>query len=101
MTAYMLFSALSFCSQLRVGVAGYGDFSYLTQSNLQSSPPAESIDAFMPSLTLELERLIFETAALQDIDHDSRLRIMLVAKRVYEWFVRAISMLLPMIVNFL
>jgi hypothetical protein len=44
----------------------------------------------MPSLPLDLERLIFETAALQDVDHDSRVCIMLVAKRVYEWFVMTI-----------
>ena len=36
-------------------------------------------------LPLDLERLIFETAALQDVDYDSRVRLTLVAKRVYEW----------------
>jgi hypothetical protein len=41
----------------------------------------------MPWLPLDLERLIFEMAALQDTDHDSRVRIILVAKRVYEWYV--------------
>jgi hypothetical protein len=45
----------------------------------------------MPSLPLELERLIFELAALQDADRDKRVRIMLVAKRVYEWYVRSES----------
>ena len=41
----------------------------------------------MPSTSLpfELERVIFEIAALQDTDHNSRVQLILVAKRVYEW----------------
>ena len=46
------------------------------------------LGAIMPFLPLELERLIFEMAALQDTDHDSRVQLILVAKRVYEWYAR-------------
>ena len=45
----------------------------------------------MPTLPLELERQIFELATLQDTDHDNRVGIMLVAKRVHEWYVSIIS----------
>jgi len=41
----------------------------------------------MPSLPLDLERMIFELAVFEDTDHDNRVRITLVAKRVYEWYV--------------
>ena len=48
----------------------------------------------MVSLPLELERLIFEMAALQDTNHDSRVRILLVAKRVHEWYVKVYIIIL-------
>ena len=41
----------------------------------------------MSSLPVELERLIFEIVASQETDHNSRVRLLLVAKRVYEWYV--------------
>ena len=47
--------------------------------------------AVMPTLPLELERQIFELATLQDTDHDNRVGIILVAKRVHEWYVSIIS----------
>jgi len=54
----------------------------------------------MPSLPLKLERLIFELAALQDIDPDSRMQLSLVAKRVYEWYVGYTMIISPIrIVN--
>ena len=40
----------------------------------------------MPSLPLDLERLIFEMVALQCTNHDSKVQLTLVAKRIYEWY---------------
>ena len=53
------------------------------QDSLASNDPLATVDPYLPP---ELERLIFELAAL-DIGRNGSTTLLLVAKRVHDWWV--------------